>query len=211
MTRTVVLFDLDGTLVNSNESVARCWQRLADRAGFDVSVLSDLHGIPARTFIEMLLGPSRADEVAEMTAWHLRQECEDVEGTFAFADAMPLIEWIDAQPEVEWGIVTSCERELAMARLNATGLPIPEMMVTASDVTHGKPHPEPYLKGAALLAKPGDHVVVIEDAPAGIQSGLDAGATVLAVTTSHAADRLRHATEIVETLTGVLNYLKAKV
>ena len=108
MTRTVVLFDLDGTLVNSNESVARCWQRLADRAGFDVSVLSDLHGIPARTFIEMLLGPSRADEVAELTAWHLRQECEDVEGTFAFADAMPLIEWIDAQPEVEWGIVTSC-------------------------------------------------------------------------------------------------------
>ena len=210
MPRTVVLFDLDGTLVNSNESVARCWQRLADRAGFDVSILSDLHGIPARSFIEMLLGPARADEVAEMTAWHLRQECEDVEGTFAFADAMPLIEWIDRQPNVEWGIVTSCERELALARLNATGLPVPEMMVTASDVTHGKPQPEPYLKGASLLGEPGDHVVVVEDAPAGIQSGLDAGATVLAVTTSHAAERLRHATMIVETLSGVLEYLKER-
>ena len=210
MPRTLVLFDLDGTLVNSNESVARCWARLADRAGFDVSVLSDLHGIPARAFIQMLLGPSRADEVAEMTAWHLKQECEDVEGTFAFPDAMPLISWIDEQPDVEWGIVTSCERELALARLNATGLPIPAMMVTANDVTHGKPHPEPYLLGAHQLGQPGDHVVVVEDAPAGVQSGLDAGAVVLAVSTSHEAGRLGHATQIVGNLTGVLDYLKTR-
>lgn len=208
MSRKVVLFDLDGTLVNSNASVARCWEALAQKAGFDVSILSDLHGIPARAFIKMLLGPERESEVDEMTAWHLQRECEDTHDTFAFPDAMPLLEWIDANPEAVWGIVTSCERELALARLNATGLPIPEVLITASDVAHGKPDPEPYLKGAAALARPGDEVFVIEDAPAGVQSGLSAGATVLAVTTSHSADKLTHATVTVETLTGALEYLQ---
>lgn len=205
-----MLFDLDGTLVNSNASVARCWQALAQRAGFDVDILSDLHGIPARAFIKMLLGPERADEVDEMTAWHLQQECEDTHDTFAFPDALPLLNWIEANPNAVWGIVTSCERELALARLNATGLPIPEVLVTASDVTHGKPDPEPYLKGAAALAQPGDEIFVIEDAPAGVQSGISAGATVLAVTTSHSADKLRHATVTVGTLTGVLEYLQQR-
>lgn len=209
MARKVVLFDLDGTLVNSNASVARCWAALAERAGFDVNILSDLHGIPARAFIKMLLGPSRADEVEEMTAWHLKQECEDVHDTFAFPDAMELITWIDSNPDAVWGIVTSCERELVLARLAATGLPVPEVLITANDVEHGKPHPEPYLKGAAALAEPGDEVFVIEDAPAGVRSGIDAGATVLAVTTSHEAAKLTHATEIVHTLTGVLEYLKS--
>ena len=208
MTRTVVLFDLDGTLVNSNASVARCWKNLADRAGFDVSVLSDLHGIPARAFIKMLLGPQRESEYEELSQWHLEQECQDTHDTFAFPVAMPLIEWIDNNPAAEWGIVTSCERVLALARLNATGLPVPEMLISANDVEHGKPHPEPYLKGAAALAQPGDRVIVVEDAPAGIRSGLDAGATVLAVTTSHEAAKLTHATEIVETLGGVLAYLQ---
>ncbi|MEY4347635.1 MAG: hypothetical protein RIS43_54 [Actinomycetota bacterium] len=209
MTKYAVLFDLDGTLVDSSESVARCWDRLAEAAGFEVGVLDELHGIPARQFIATLLGPERESEFDHWTAWHLRNEVEDVGGTVAYPGARALFDWIESHPDFRWGIVTSCQRELAVARLRETGLPIPEVFVTFDDVTNGKPHPEPYLLGATLMGLDSSQTFVIEDAPAGVTAGISAGAKVLAVTTTHAHCVLRHATEIVNTLEGALEYFKA--
>jgi sugar-phosphatase len=208
MSESAVLFDLDGTLVDSTESVARCWDRLAEAAGFDVTVLDELHGIPAKKFIETLLGPERRDELAHWTEWHLKNEVHDVGGTVAYPGALPLMQWIDSQPNLRWGIVTSCQRELAVARLTEVKLPIPEVFVTFDDVTKGKPNPEPYLLGAQLMNLPPANTFVIEDAPAGVTAGISAGATVLAVTTTHSHGVLRHASHIVDNLEGVLSHLQ---
>jgi sugar-phosphatase len=84
----------------------------------------------------------------------------------------------------QWALVTSCARPLAEVRLKAAGLPMPELMITCDDVRRGKPDPEPYEKGAALLGIPAQDCAVFEDAPAGIRAGKAAGATVIALTTT---------------------------
>ncbi len=202
MTQRAVLFDLDGTLVNSAESVARCWDRLAVEAGFDISVLDGLHGIPAKTFIETLLGPQRLDEFDRWTAWHLKNECEDVEGVVAIDGVFDLLAALD-KSDFAWGIVTSCQRPLAVARLNAAGIPIPEVFVTSDDITHGKPDPEPYLLGAKLIGVDPANSHVIEDAPAGIRSGKAAGAIVYGIVGTHRADQLTEADFVMETMAQV--------
>jgi sugar-phosphatase len=89
--------------------------------------------------------------------------------------------------------VTSASRALAIVRLRAAGFAIPKHLVTASDIQHGKPHPEPYLRGAQSVAAPPAACVVIEDAPAGIQSGKAAGSRVLALRTTTADSALQAA------------------
>jgi len=106
-------------------------------------------------------------------------------------------------PEGQWGVVTSGTRLLATGRLRLMGLPVPKVLVTADDVANGKPHPEPYLKGAELLGvKPGD-CLVIEDAPAGIQSARTGGMKVVGITSTYAADALSHADAVIEKLAAI--------
>jgi len=199
MTSRAVLFDLDGTLVNSAESVARCWDRLAVEAGFYIAVLDGLHGIPAKAFIETLLGPDRLSESEHWTQWHLRNECEDVDGVVAIDGVFDLLTALD-DSDFNWGIVTSCQRPLAVARLEASGIRIPKVFVTSDDITHGKPHPEPYLLGASLIGVTGRDAHVIEDAPAGIRSGVAAGATVYGIVSTHRADQLTEADFVMDSV-----------
>ncbi|GAA3395413.1 hypothetical protein GCM10020369_68440 [Cryptosporangium minutisporangium] len=103
---------------------------------------------------------------------------------------------------VPWGIVTSGTMAVATARLAAAGLPTPGVLVTAEDVRAGKPDPEPYVIGLERLGAAGP-VVVVEDAPAGIRSGRDAGCPVVAVTTSHPAEELAEADVVVPDLTSI--------
>ena len=98
-----------------------------------------------------------------------------------------------ALPQDKWAIVTSCTRDLAEVRIKAAGVPRPAVIITSTDVTNGKPHPEPYLKGAEKLGLRGDECVVIEDAPAGIRAGKAAGAKVIAVKTTMTEKELRQA------------------
>jgi sugar-phosphatase len=101
------------------------------------------------------------------------------------------------------------QRELATARLIAVGLPIPKILVTADDVTFGKPHPEPYERACRELGVSPAECIVVEDAPAGIVAAKGAGMTVLAVTTTHAAVSLQHADLVLSTLTEVTQRLRA--
>jgi sugar-phosphatase len=103
------------------------------------------------------------------------------------------MEFLKALPVDRWAIVTSCTRALAAVRISAAGLPKPRHLVTSTDVKHGKPDPEPYLRGAQILGVLPSACVVMEDAPAGIRAGKAAGARVLALRTTASDAELQQA------------------
>lgn len=178
-----LLFDLDGVLIDSTPAVARVWTKWAIAHGFDPEeTVRQAHGRPSIATIRDLLPNADAAKENEVV---LRGEIEDTEGVVALPGASDLLKSV---PLDRWALVTSCARPLAEVRLTTAGLPIPHRMVTSDDVRIGKPDPEPYLKGAALLGVPASKCVVFEDAPAGIRSGKSAGALVVALR-STASDR----------------------
>ena len=180
-----LLFDLDGVLVDSTPAVARVWTKWALAHGFDPEETVRLaHGRPSLATIRDLL--PNADFVAENEVV-LRGEIEDTDGVVPLPGARELL---DSLPPDRWAIVTSCSRPLAEVRLNAAGLPVPRHLLTSDDVTNGKPAPEPYLKGAALLGFPASKCLVFEDAPAGVLAGKAAGAMVVAFRTTAADEEL---------------------
>jgi mannitol-1-/sugar-/sorbitol-6-phosphatase len=183
-----VLFDLDGVLVDSTPAVARVWTWWARRHGFNAEeVVRQAHGRPSITTIRELLPDGDHDaENREVE----RREIEDI------ADVIPLpgaLQLLEALPLDRWAIVTSCTRRLAEVRIAAAELPKPKYLVTSNDVRRGKPDPEPYLKGAQILAVAAEECVVVEDAPAGIRAGKAAGARVVALRTTAREAELREA------------------
>jgi sugar-phosphatase len=190
-----ILFDLDGVLVDSTRSVERQWRIWAREHGIDEEkAVAIAHGV-------------RAVEVIRTIAPHLDAEAEVVKlealeaADHAGVAVMPgAIELIHAIPDGRWGVVTSGRRNLAAARLQLAGIPSPPAMVTASDVTKGKPHPEPYLKGAELLGVNPADCLVIEDAPAGIKSAHSGRMKVIALTSTYPASALSEADAVVSKL-----------
>jgi mannitol-1-/sugar-/sorbitol-6-phosphatase len=174
-----LLFDLDGVLINSTPAVARVWSRWALERGFNPEeVVSRAHGRPSLTTIRDYL--PNADHEAENREVE-RREIADLEGVIPLPGALDLL---GSLPVDRWTIVTSCTRALAEVRIRAAGLPLPRRMITSNDIQHGKPHPEPYLKGAAILGFLPEDCVVVEDVPAGVRAGKAAGARVIAFTTT---------------------------
>jgi mannitol-1-/sugar-/sorbitol-6-phosphatase len=183
-----LLFDLDGVLVDSTPAVTRVWSRWAVAHGFDPNdVVRKAHGRPSIETIRDYLPDS--DYEAENSLVE-RGEIADLEGVVFLPGARELL---TALPPDRWAIVTSCTRNLAAARLRAAGLPSPKRIVTCDDIKNGKPNPEPYLKGAALLGIPAKDCVVVEDAPAGIRAGKAAGARVIACRTTAPESELKRA------------------
>jgi sugar-phosphatase len=174
-----ILFDMDGVLVDSTPAVARVWSYWAERHGMDAhDVVRRAHGRPSITTIRELLPD--ADHDAENNEVE-RREIEDVEGVVAIPGATELLATL---PAGSWTVVTSATKALAIVRIGAGALPLPDKFITADDITRGKPDPEPYLKGAQLLGFEPKDCVVIEDSPAGIRAGKAAGARVIALRTT---------------------------
>ncbi|MFZ0808682.1 MAG: HAD family hydrolase [Candidatus Sulfotelmatobacter sp.] len=183
-----LLFDLDGVLIDSTPAVARVWGRWAVAHGFNPDeVVANAHGRPSIATIREYLPDS--DYEAENLIVE-SGELEDLDGVVPLPGAVELLARL---PENRWTIVTSCTRALAEVRIRAAGLPLPATMVTSTDIMHGKPDPEPFLKGAAKLGFGAADCIVVEDAPAGIRSGKAAGAKVIAVKTTAAEPVLRAA------------------
>ncbi len=182
------LFDMDGVLINSTPAVARVWHRWAVEHGFDPDeVVPRAHGRPSLTTVREYLPNS--DHEAENREVE-RREIEDLEGVAPLPGALDLLASL---PENRWTIVTSCTRALAKVRIRAGGLPVPKKLITSNDITHGKPDPEPYLKGASLLGFSPAECVVLEDVPAGVRAGKAAGARVIALKTTAQESVLREA------------------
>jgi sugar-phosphatase len=183
-----VLFDLDGVLVDSTPAVRRVWRQWALEHGFDPEeVVARVHGRPSLATVREYL--PNADHAAENREIE-RREMQDADGIITLPGARELLLQLPAK---RWTIATSCTRSLAEVRLRAAGLPVPERIVTSTDVTLGKPHPEPFLKAATKLGFPASECVVVEDVPAGIRAGKAAGARVIAFRTTVEEAELRRA------------------
>jgi sugar-phosphatase len=194
---SAILFDLDGVLLDSTRVVAAQYKRWALDNGLDPTVVMHAaHGV-------------RTIEVIQRVAPHLDAEAETrkIEQREAAADEvvrMPgAVELVNSIPKGRWCVVTSGTRFLATTRMRRFGVPIPEILVTADDVTRGKPDPEPYLKGAELLKVNPAECVVVEDAPAGIRAGHAAGMKVISLPSTYPVQELHEADAIVSGLSKI--------
>ena len=190
-----MLFDMDGILISSLASVERSWIKWGEMRGVDgAEAIKAAHG---RRAIETLrlLRPD-LDDVAELKLIE-DIECADVEDIEVLKGVKHLLE---ALPIPNWAIVTSATERLARLRLQVAGLKVPAYFITADMVANGKPHPEPYLRGAGLLGFAPQDCLVVEDAPAGVAAGKAAGCKVLATLFSHTREELAAADYIVESL-----------
>lgn len=195
-----MLFDLDGTLVDSLKAVDRAWRTWAKRNDIEPeAVFKVIHGRPARDSVVELLDGATEAKIDEETLWLERYESEDTEGTIALPGAIALLQRLN-QLNVPWAIVTSGTNPVATARVKSVGLPEPEVLVTPELVSRGKPDPEPYLLGAKKLGLLPQDCLVFEDAPAGVKSGDAAGMRVLALTTHFRPEQLPEADLFIDSL-----------
>lgn len=180
-----VLFDMDGTIVDSSIPVKRQWRLWAERVG-----------VPFEK-VEAVMHGRRAIETMQLVAPHLPQpktaedflivEALDTEGIVEIPGARAMLE---ALPRNRWAVVTSAIYDMARSRMRAADLPDVDVLISADRVTHGKPHPEGFLKAAAALNIAPQKCLVVEDSIAGIQAGIAAGMQVLGVTSHYTCEQL---------------------
>jgi len=193
-----ILFDLDGVLIDSTSCITRHWEEWTRQHGLEVAaVMQVAHGIRTVETIRLVAPHLDAEKEAErFTA----VEIADTEGVVVIEGASQLLEGL---PEGVWGIVTSGDNELAVARLRRAGLPIPRVLVTGDDVKQGKPSPEPYLVGAQRLGIAVERCVVVEDSPAGIEAARAAGMQVIGITKTHSREELFASTVVIDRLSAL--------
>jgi sugar-phosphatase len=193
-----LLFDMDGVLISSIGSVERCWKRWCAIYGVpDAAAFRVPHGIRAKDIMRTLKPEWGEAELADGLRVIEDMEIEDTGDLRVLPGAKALLEKL---PAARWAIVTSATRRLLLARLEAAGLPVPERLISGDMVERGKPDPEPYRRGAALLGLRPEDCVVVEDAPSGVGAGVAAGSCVLAVLGTHELSELGKATWVVESL-----------
>lgn len=208
MTYSGFLFDLDGTLVDSLPAVERAWSNWGARHGIPADdVLAFIHGKQAVTSLRHFMA-GQSEEVIQAEFLALEQtEAEDTDGVQALPGAKALLSTLN-ELQIPWAIVTSGSVPVAHARHKAAGLPQPAVFITAEQVVKGKPEPDPYLLGAKKLGLSPDVCVVVEDAPAGVLSGLNAGCAVIAANAPADTPRLN---EVIMQLTSLESLVVTKL
>ncbi len=177
LTALAVVCDMDGTLVDSTAVVEAVWAEFADRYGVDVDeVLRYAHGRQCSDTVAHFL-PAGHDPVAA-TAHVDAQELDHLEGIVEVPGAAAFLDSLRGRPVA---VVTSASRALARRRMRAAGVPVPDVLVAAEDVTSGKPSPEGYLRAASLLGVDPAECVIFEDAEAGVRAAGASGGSVVVV------------------------------
>lgn len=184
-----ILFDMDGTLVDSTAVVVRQWRRWAT-----------LHHLNLDEILAFAYGRRTIDTMRQV-APHLNfsereatefddEEGRDIEGVVPVPGAAQAL---TSLPGNRWAVVTSAGTSLARSRLGLAGLPLPAVLVSADDVREGKPNPEGYNLAALRLGVRNQDCLVIEDTPAGLEAGIAAGMQVLSIGTTVARENLKGA------------------
>lgn len=175
-----VLFDMDGTIVDSSIPVEKAWRIWAESHGVDFGrVMAVMHGRRAIETMQMLAPGLPQPETVER---FLEREALDFEGIVEIPGAGA---FIASLPAGRWGVVTSAVQSMARSRIRAAGLPDPRVLVSADMVGNGKPHPEGFLRAAELLGVEPTKCLAFEDAPAGIEAAKAAGMIVVGVETNY--------------------------
>ncbi len=196
--RQAILFDLDGVLVDSTPCVTRVWRAWAQERGLDPEYV--VHAAHGQRTIETVRKVAPNLDAQWETDLLEQQELNDTEGLRVLPGAKELL---TSLPPERYTIVTSGTRQLATKRLQVAGLPVPSAMITADDVTRGKPDPEPYLAGATALGFEPKDCLVFEDAPSGIRSAKSGGMTAVGLTTTYRTEELSEADLLIPSLDAV--------
>jgi len=178
-----VIFDMDGVVIDSGDVYAKHWRSWGQQHGIDFDTqIAQVH--PGRPPVDTVrVVAPHLDATAESRAFNDALEADDGDDSIS---AMPgAVALLTSLPDGRWTIATSAFRDIAKVWLRHVGLPVPAALVTVDDVEHGKPSPDPYLRAAELLGVDPARCLVVEDAPAGVQAAKAAGATVLALRTTH--------------------------
>jgi mannitol-1-/sugar-/sorbitol-6-phosphatase len=191
-----VIFDMDGTLIDSTPAVLRAWSTWADEHGLTPGEFVRHHGVPSAGVVQALL-PAERHEAGIARINEL--ELTDVDDIVVLPGAA---EALAALVGAKNAIATSCTIPLARARIRAAGLVPPSVLITADDVARGKPNPDPFLVAAERLGADPTRCLVVEDAPAGLEAAHAAGCFTLAVVTTTPREAL-HADAIVDDLSRV--------
>jgi sugar-phosphatase len=179
LTARALLLDMDGTLVNSDAVVERCWRRWADRHGLDADeVMKVVHGRQGYASMAVLLPDRPMEQNFADNARMLAEETADMDGVVEVPGASAFLASLAGLPHA---LVTSADVALSTARMGAAGLKLPDLRITAECVGASKPDPEGFLKGAAELGVAPEDCVVFEDSGAGITAGRAAGMRVVGV------------------------------
>ena len=175
-----VLFDMDGTLVDSDAAVERAWRTWAAEYDCDVqTVLRIAHGRPADQTVRALRPDLDGPAVAAAAQRQLGLQYTDLADVVATPGALAMVADLDANG-MAWAVVTSADRTLARARLDAAGLR-PKHLVTVEDVERGKPDPEGYLRAAEEIGISPEECLVVEDSDVGLAAGAASGALTAAL------------------------------
>lgn len=176
-----VLFDMDGTLVDSTTVVEAAWSRFGAEHGIDPAEILDFsHGRQTIDTVQRFLPNLTPDEQHVIVDTMIAAEIDYTEGIVEVPGAAAFVQrLVDAGVPV--ALVTSAPRELAVKRMIAAGVPVPEALVASEDAERSKPHPEGYLRGAALLGVSPERCLAFEDAPAGVEAAVASGATTVVV------------------------------
>jgi len=188
-----ILFDMDGTLIDSTPGVLNAWQIFANDYGLDATEVA--HASHGRRLYDTLKQHCRINDEEKLQQEIIRFEQAVIEGgPVPLPGAQTLLQQIAVGGVASasgWTIVTSATNVYTPQALARCGIPVPPLgLVTSNDVASGKPHPAPYLAGARRLGVDPSRCLVIEDAPSGLLSGREAGCKVIAVCTSHSKELL---------------------
>jgi mannitol-1-/sugar-/sorbitol-6-phosphatase len=179
-----VLFDMDGTLVNSDGAVERAWMTWAAEYGVDgTEAIALAHGSPSEPTVRKLLPHLDEAATAVAVARQLELQYDDLSDVVAAPGAFEVLDVL-ARRGLPWAVVTSANLRLARARLGAAGI-TPPVLVTTDDIAAGKPDPAGYLRAAELLGVPASRCLVVEDADVGLAAARAAGARTAALRGLH--------------------------